>query len=326
MSGPRISVILPVYNGERFLRKALQCIFDQEYPAHEIIVINDGSKDGTQQVLDGLRGRIISKTIPNGGVSNARNEGIRIATGEYIAFLDADDIWFRNKLKVIAGLIEKYPEADLLASDYVLRLAYYGNRLRRHSSFYHYPEKINYNAPLKLHPLRLFLVCKYTGTPSAVVVKKTTTEKIGYFNAKVRICEDLDFYLRMATQGNFVLSSDILLYKYNHENNLSNDDLRNFLARRSVYKEFLAANKKFIMEGGFADDLRRSMARTNYMVGDCYFEQGEKRNAFAMYVEALSCQISPRSLLVFLWKITRKMTRILTFDRVNRKVLQKLKQ
>ena len=91
---PLISVIIPVYNGEKTLKRALDSLFAQDYPNFEAIAINDGSKDGSLSILSGLKEQhknLIVIDQPNGGVSKARNAGLDAAQGEYIAFLDADD-------------------------------------------------------------------------------------------------------------------------------------------------------------------------------------------------------------------------------------------
>jgi len=109
------SVIIPVYNGEKFIRQAIECVRRQSFTAWELIIVNDGSRDGTARILDSYAGdariRIIHQA--NGGVSAARNAAIAAANHDYLAFLDADDLWYDNHLQVLAELIEKYPDAGL---------------------------------------------------------------------------------------------------------------------------------------------------------------------------------------------------------------------
>ena len=319
-----MSVIIPVYNGQLFIRKALECVFRQDYPAHEIIVINDGSKDGTQEVLDEMKGRILSKTIPNGGVSNARNEGIRMATGEYLAFLDADDIWFRNRLKVFAEFIQKYPEAGFFSSDYVERIPYFGNRLIRHSLLARRREEINFNEPVRLHPLRLILANDYAVTPSSVVVKKTAAEQADLFDAKCKLAEDLDFYLRLAMRAEFVLIKDILMYKRNHSDNMSFNNLKLYLAHKAVLENFLAKQKKFIETEGFSGELNKAISRVSYMAGNLQFESGHRREAFILYGEALTLAPSLGNYLNFFYTVMKKSVRLLTADKLSRKNLRKI--
>jgi glycosyltransferase involved in cell wall biosynthesis len=108
MDMPLVSAIIPVYNGERYLAEALQSIFDQDYRPLEVIVVDDGSTDGTAAVARSFDVRYVYQ--PNAGHAAARNAGIAIAKGEFIAPLDADDLWAPNKLSVQIDYLLKHPE------------------------------------------------------------------------------------------------------------------------------------------------------------------------------------------------------------------------
>ena len=112
------SVIMPVYNGEKYISTAIDSVLAQTCGDWELIVVNDGSKDGTAKVLeayaDNPQIRIIHQ--PNGGVSVARNRAMQEATGDYFAFLDADDLWLPEHLATMQYLIHEYPQAGLYGS------------------------------------------------------------------------------------------------------------------------------------------------------------------------------------------------------------------
>ena len=131
-----ISVILPVYNGEKFLYQAVDCVRSQRYTDWELVIVNDGSTDRTPEMLDTLlddpRIRVIHQE--NGGVSAARNTAIATARGAHVALLDVDDLWHENHLEVLADLIEKYPQAGLLATYAELQLVN-GERIRNCAFF-----------------------------------------------------------------------------------------------------------------------------------------------------------------------------------------------
>ena len=112
------SVIMPVYNGEKFIEDAVNSVCAQTYDNWELIIVNDGSKDNTADVLKKYEINSQIKIIhqENGGVSVARNTAISASQGEYIVFLDADDVWHSNHLEVMNELITEYPDAGLYAT------------------------------------------------------------------------------------------------------------------------------------------------------------------------------------------------------------------
>ena len=108
----KFSVIIPVYNKKNTLARALDSVLVQSYRSFEVIVVDDGSTDGMEEVLASYRApRVIRQK--NGGVSSARNAGIEAATGDFICFLDADDRYERNHLATLSELIDRYPAADM---------------------------------------------------------------------------------------------------------------------------------------------------------------------------------------------------------------------
>lgn len=111
---PLVSVIIPVYNGEKFIEGAVQNVLDQKYPALEIIIINDGSTDNSGTIIENLDTDIRYFDKGNTGPSRARNFGIKDATGKYIAFLDVDDLWPENNLSHLVRELEQNPDLDIV--------------------------------------------------------------------------------------------------------------------------------------------------------------------------------------------------------------------
>lgn len=108
-----ISCIVPVFNGERYVAEALESIFAQTYRPIEVVVVDDGSQDGTQAVLDGFGDRIKVIHQANAGPTAARSRGLEAATGDFIAFQDADDLWLPQKLDLQMDRLKATPEAEL---------------------------------------------------------------------------------------------------------------------------------------------------------------------------------------------------------------------
>ena len=125
----KFSVIIPLYNKAPYIRKALESVLAQTYADYELIIVDDGSTDGSAEIAEAILQDPASRLIAssphrlirqaNSGVSAARNNGVAQASGEYIAFLDADDWWEPTYLERMAQLIEDYPEAGLYACNYV---------------------------------------------------------------------------------------------------------------------------------------------------------------------------------------------------------------
>ena len=116
----KFSVIIPTYNAAQTIARAIDSVLAQSYPNYEIIVVDDASTDNTREILESnytLNIRLIQK-VTNGGGSVARNTGMDVATGDYIAFLDADDAWHKDKLMLVKTILESRPEIRLLYHPY----------------------------------------------------------------------------------------------------------------------------------------------------------------------------------------------------------------
>lgn len=118
MPPPTFSVIIPVYNGSRTLARAIESVLAQSYPAGEVIIVDDGSSDSTARVVERFGRRVIYLHQPNSGVSAARNAGAKRASGEWLAFLDADDRYYVDRLRWHAEWIMRDPSLDFLTGDY----------------------------------------------------------------------------------------------------------------------------------------------------------------------------------------------------------------
>lgn len=114
---PKISVIIPTYNRAETLIESLKSVLDQTHPAHQIIVVDDGSTDNSVSMLSPFRSRIDYIRQENAGVSAARNTGLAAATGDWIAFLDSDDVWYPNRLSVLVRDIRKNKKTGISTCD-----------------------------------------------------------------------------------------------------------------------------------------------------------------------------------------------------------------
>lgn len=118
---PRFSVIIPAYNSAATLARAIDSVLAQNYPAQEIIVVDDGSTDGTNDIAGHYGDKLRYVRQGNAGVSSARNHGARIAKGDWLSFLDADDWYYPNRLRLHAEWIVEDTTLDFLTGDYEYR-------------------------------------------------------------------------------------------------------------------------------------------------------------------------------------------------------------
>jgi glycosyltransferase involved in cell wall biosynthesis len=171
----KITVAIPAYNAERWLRETLDSAFGQTFPAHEIIVVDDGSKDGTEEIARSFGDRVRYIKQPNQGVSAARRTAIREATGDWIAFLDSDDLMAPEKLEKQVALIEANPSLVVVYSAFT----------------YLYEDGITSVAPV--FPARnLWPALRYRTPilPSTSIVRRSALEEIEAFNGWTNTGED----------------------------------------------------------------------------------------------------------------------------------------
>ena len=198
------SVIMPVYNGEKFIDDAIHSVCAQTYDNWELIIVNDGSKDNTADVLKKYEINSQIKIIhqENGGVSVARNTAISASKGEYIVFLDADDVWHKNHLEVMNELITEYPDAGLYATFTRTELVN-GGIIEECNFFKDKPDVVYLEDFFKA----------YYNDKSAMIFNITTAcfsrkalDVTGLFPVGCAIGEDLELALRVAAYFPVVLS------------------------------------------------------------------------------------------------------------------------
>jgi glycosyltransferase involved in cell wall biosynthesis len=209
MSLPLVSVIIPTYNRSSLLLEALDSVFKQTFPDFELIVIDDGSIDGTAKALTPYKDRIVYNFQNNQGVSAARNRGIRMARGPWIAFLDSDDLWLPEKLESQIRFFSQYPEALICQTEEIwIRHGRRVNPLKKHRK---------YSGNIFAPSLRLCLV-----SPSAVMIKKDLFEQVGFFDETLPACEDYDLWLRISARFPiFLIEPPLVIKRGGHPDQLS---------------------------------------------------------------------------------------------------------
>ncbi len=305
----KFSVIIPTYNGLPYITRAIESVLQQEYPAHEIWVVDDGSTDGTFDALKQYGSRIKVKRIKNSGAAGARNAAIAESTGDFLAFLDSDDVWFKNKLRVVAEHIHRYPDIHFFSSDFILRYAHLGNRLVKHYSTLD-DKRLKFGERLP-QPLKYLVHSNFVGTPSGVVVRKDILTRTGVFNESVRFAEDIEIYLRISMETDFLLINRVLFYRRTHASNISNDAVSTYGTHQMILQETIERHRGYIRSHGLEREASLALARIDYQLGHIYFEAGRKRDAFNAFVTGLKRSCHPVNLGRFFIAFSKKTGRLI---------------
>jgi glycosyltransferase involved in cell wall biosynthesis len=309
---PSISVVIPVYNGAPLIGAAIRSILAQTVLPDEIIVVNDGSTDETLHALLPFRDSIKVITTINRGVSSARNTGIRAARGEWIAFLDADDVWHCDKLERQFNVLDDYPGVGFCFCDY----RYYDKAKRIVSNHFarfagHAP--INFDAPTRADPYAALLRENLVGTASGVVLKRDILDKTGLFETSYRQAEDYDLWLRCALVTDMIAVSETLLTKVTHDKNLTNDFLDTLLWHERVLINICSENGAQLRQGNRSKLSRRALAGIRYQIANMCFEQDKPAKALRYYLRGANSDLTLSNTRLFLYHVSRKLVRVASF-------------
>lgn len=181
---PKVSVIITTFNRRSYLKEAVESVVSQDFTDREIIVIDDGSTDGTAEIAATLPVRYIGKE--NGGISSARNAGLHAASGEYIAFLDVDDLWKKRKLSTQMEVMTSSGALLSYTDEVWIRDGKWLNQKLRHRK---------YSGWIFEQCLRLCII-----SPSSAVIHRSVFEDVGPFDENLPVCEDYDMWLRITAR------------------------------------------------------------------------------------------------------------------------------
>jgi glycosyltransferase involved in cell wall biosynthesis len=204
MNQPLISCIVPVCNCELYLREAIDSILEQTYRPLEIVVVDDGSTDGTADVVASYGARLHYLKQVNAGTAAARNRGLKFAEGEFVAFLDADDLWHPDKLMRQMACFTTDPKLELcltyVQNFWIQEVKAEKERLQNHKF---------------ARPLPGYLI-------QALLARRTLFDTVGFFDPALRLSEDTDWFLRAFEKGVVTqVVPDVLVYRRLHGSNLS---------------------------------------------------------------------------------------------------------
>lgn len=237
---PLISVVIPTYNRKTLVVEAIQSVLQQEPKNYEVIIVDDGSTDGTPEYLNSLNLPIQVVRKNNGGVSSARNFGIRHSQGKYVAFLDSDDLWLSGILKAQSEYLEKYPNIPLVYVDQFIELKGKRIDLTRFTM-----KKLTHEEMSK------FDMPGFAQSPpihtSSVMVRRTIFEELGYFNEDLKIHEDTDMWNRISEKyelGYIEMPLAVFRWEVDPEHLLKPASKREFMSEGRKYMKLYEDRRK----------------------------------------------------------------------------------
>jgi glycosyltransferase involved in cell wall biosynthesis len=226
---PKVSVIIPTYNRLSMLKEAVDSVLAQDVEDFELIVVDDGSTDGTADEILRYGGRVkLLQHGENRGVSAARNSGILHSKGKYIAFLDSDDLWVKGKLRIQVAFLDENPPYPLCYTDEIwIRRGKRVNPMLKHAKFSGWILE-------KCLPLCII-------SPSSAVMRKTLFPRVGLFDEALPVCEDYDFWLRVSARFPiFFIEKKLIIKRGGHPDQLSNRSWGNDRFRVMVLEKLLS--------------------------------------------------------------------------------------
>ncbi|MCZ6451731.1 MAG: glycosyltransferase [Deltaproteobacteria bacterium] len=195
-----VSVIIPTFDRRSMVGDAVESVLKQSHSRYELIVVDDGSQDGTVERLQRYGSRITVLSQPHRGVAAARNSGARWSGGRYLAFLDSDDLWHPNKLETQISVMNRNPSVQICQTEEIwVRNGVRVNPKKRH----HKPSGDIFRASLDL--------CLVS--PSAVMMTRELFMRLGGFDETFDVCEDYDLWLRIAVDTPVLLIPEPLVVK-----------------------------------------------------------------------------------------------------------------
>lgn len=296
---PQVSVVIPTYNRDKFVVKAIESVLRQRVTDLDVLVIDDGSTDDTRIALKEYSHKIRYIYQENAGVSAARNAGIRLAKGEWVAFLDSDDEWAKDYLSTQVEQIERLPGAVAHITN-AFTVPHHGERrsLFLESGFI---ERFKAKPCVVLErPLQAIITYALWFLQS-MIVRRDVLSEAGLFDEDLSIAEDLDVIARVAMRGPFTFCKKELVEVYRREEAAENLMAQSW--RRSIYRytSFGKVYANLQKLGGLTMmervSIARALSRTQRALGNRLILEGKRVKARSAYVQSFSSYPSGKSVV-----------------------------
>ncbi len=280
---PKVSIIIPTYNRAKLVTYAIESVLNQTYKNYEIIVVDDGSTDNTRELISKYGDKVKYFYKTNSGQGSARNFGIEKSVGEYIAFLDSDDLWLPERLKMGVVILEANKDVGLVYSN-SYRLVD-GKRMQRT----YFDDYRPYNGFV----FKQLFYQDFIPTTS-VILRKQCFTKVGLFDGGLSPCEDYDMWLRISSCFQLEYIDKALVFHRRHSGNLISDIVALLKMQKKVLEKTYLRYSSLIKF--FRRDARKKITLVSYL--SCRYLVEEKR-----YEEAIKEIKKSIKLNILNWKI-----------------------
>ncbi len=279
---PLVSICIPTYNRKEYLKEALASVFAQTYKDYEVVVLDDGSTDGTGEIVKNTDYNVVYYWVNHIGQSAARNKLIELAQGEYITFLDSDDLLFPDAVQRLMDVIDSYGP-DVFAYGSHIGVDEEGNEVRRKQHKLPSGDIVT--------DLFEFIYVKSCGTMCA----KRIYEQEGGFDTSLKRCAVYKLLLKLSLKYKFIPVEKPVYAKRRHRGNLSDQSFVNRKIELDVLEDFY-------FKGGGKEVIprRRAMKRLSkegYRVGRAALREGLPEQACKFLRQSFHCYPSPKTLL-----------------------------
>lgn len=267
---PQVSVIIPTYNRSQYITQALESVLGQSFRDYEMVVIDDGSTDNTQEVLKKFEGKIRSIRQDNQGISKTRNRGISETNGAYIAFLDSDDYWAPDKLAEQVKILDSHPKVGIVYG----RMPIINER----------GEKIGMK-PAGISGKNFKELLEVWGDipTSTVMARRECFDKVGLFDSPLEPMEDIDMWIRIAQFYDlYEIENKALAFYRRHEEQITKNKIKVFTGllriNTKIYNSYPEAPRDLTV---------RRIVENQYLLAKENYNEGHYKNAFTHALAAI---------------------------------------
>ncbi len=301
MFSPSVSVIIPVRNGRAYIEEAITSVLSQSFQDFEIVVINDGSTDGDYDSLTLTDTRIRVLCLAGCGVSTARNQGMRMARGELIAFLDADDVWFPGKLQAQVNYMHAHAEVGVVFGGFLKWEAGTGGDFPSASDLMSDCSALTRPEVARSGWLYSKLLMGLLVGMNTAMVRRSVVNAIGGFNTSLRQAEDYDFWLKASRVAEMhALDGRVALYRIHPAS-----AMHRLAPDNALINVLRSARLRWGLEGPGSDSLdaqafQQRIAQIEFDHGYAHFWEGNRAVARRAFRSALRAGFRSRRSAVYL--------------------------